>query len=128
MPEPMVPNQKASMSSSLTPAEPRASVVESTRSSSVPLCQCSPKGVHPMPTMATRSRIPLDAIASRSLLDSGRQRAGLPEVVVDVARGEQPPERHLHPISHLHLARVHVGHLALQPPALVEVHHHHDHG
>src|SRR5438128_6974354 len=113
----MVPSQKASTSSMPTPAELRASVVESTRSSSVPLSQCSPNGVQPIPTIATRSRIPLDAIASRSLLDGRRLRAGLPEIVVHVAGGERAPERHLHSISHLHLRGVGVGQLALQPPS-----------
>src|ERR1700722_639057 len=58
-PEPNVPSQKASMASMVTPAEPTHSTTASVRRSLTPLSHSSPKGVHPMPTMATRSRIPV---------------------------------------------------------------------
>src|SRR5215470_12095902 len=45
------------------PAEPSASLAASIRRSLAPLSQRSPNGVQPMPTIATRSRIPLLAIA-----------------------------------------------------------------
>ena len=61
-PEPMVPSQNASMSSSATPASARAADVESMSMSSVLLSQCSPNGVHPIPMMATWSRMPCDAM------------------------------------------------------------------
>jgi hypothetical protein len=62
-PEPIVPSQNASTSSSATPAEVSASVDASMSRSSVDLSQCSANGVHPMPTMATLSRIPCEAMA-----------------------------------------------------------------
>src|SRR6266480_2389618 len=98
MPEPIVPNQKASTSSLATPAESKAAVAESTSRSSAPLSQCSPNGVHPMPTMATRSRMPLDAVYRADLA-----------------------ERHLDPVADGDAPGVDVGHLAAEAAAAVEV-------
>ena len=53
MPDPIVPSQKASMSSSVTPADSSAAGTASTSRSSAALSQCSPNGVQPIPTMAT---------------------------------------------------------------------------
>ena len=50
------------MSSNVSPAEVSAAVVESTSRSSVDFPQCSPNGVHPIPMIVTRSRIPCEAI------------------------------------------------------------------
>ena len=77
---------------SSTPAEASASVAASISRSSAPLSQCSPNGVQPMPTMATRSLMPCEAMPSVLSAPDG---ARLPEVVVDAVGGEQAPERHL---------------------------------
>ena len=66
-PEPIVPSQNASMSSSEVPAAAAAAVADSTRRSSADLSQCSPNGVQPIPTMATLSLMPCDPIAHPSL-------------------------------------------------------------
>ena len=58
MPDCAVPSQYASMSSFVAPALPKVSVAASISSSSTPLSQCSVNLVHPMPTIATRSRKP----------------------------------------------------------------------
>ena len=58
-PEPIVPSQNASMSSSVTPADSIVSFAASVSRSSTPLSQRSPNGVQPIPTMATWSRMPL---------------------------------------------------------------------
>ena len=47
--------------------------------------------------------------------------AGLPEVVVDPVGGEQPAERHLHPVADLHVVGVDVGELDREAAAAVEV-------
>src|SRR5215212_4383001 len=108
-PEPMVPSQNASTSSRVTPADFSASWDESMRRSSVDLSQCSPKGVHPMPTMATWSRIPLLAM---SVAPFGRaQRPRFPEVVVDALGGVEAAERHLDPTADGDRARIDVGEL-----------------
>ena len=57
-PEPIVPSQNASTSSSVMPADFSAADDESISMSSVERSQCSPNVVQPMPTMATWSRIP----------------------------------------------------------------------
>jgi hypothetical protein len=57
-PEPIVPNQNASTSSSVMPALCSAADDDSMSMSSVLLSQCSPKAVQPMPTIATLSRMP----------------------------------------------------------------------
>src|SRR5256884_1340509 len=57
------------MSLTSMPADAVASLAASTRRSLTPLSQCSPKGVQPMPTIATRSRIPLLAITGLLDLD-----------------------------------------------------------
>src|SRR5262249_17424311 len=51
------------------PADWYASLAASTSRSSAPLSQCSPKGVQPMPTMATRSLMPLLAMRDPSRQD-----------------------------------------------------------
>src|SRR5687768_18117974 len=102
------------------PAEAYASYAASTSRSSGPLSQCSPKGVHPMPTIATRSLMPLLAIefslASRSAL-----RPRLPEVVMDTVRGEEAAERHLDLVADRDLVRLAVRHLPHQPATAFEV-------
>ena len=50
------------MSSRVMLADCMAVRVDSINRSSTDLSQCSPKVVHPMPTMATRSRMPLDVM------------------------------------------------------------------
>src|SRR3954451_21074289 len=76
--------------------EPRHSTKASRIRSSVELSQRSPNLVQPMPTTATRSAIPRLAI----LLRSGVHQMGLPEVVVDAARGEQPAKGEGNPGAH----------------------------
>ena len=63
-PDAIVPSQNASMSFSATPADAIVSVAASVSRSSTPLSQRSPNGVHPIPTIATRSRMPLLLISS----------------------------------------------------------------
>ena len=75
-----------------------------------------------MPTMATRSLMPFELT---TLLRSDR--AGLPEVVVDLIGGEQPAEGHLHPGAHLDVVDVAIGQLAREAAAAVEVEHGEDH-
>src|SRR5581483_5868418 len=115
-PLPIVPSQYASTWSGSTPAERYASPAASTSRSSGPLSQCSPNGVQPMPTIATRSLIPLLAMASPST-----PRTGLPKVVVDALRGEEAPERHLEVVPDRDLLRVDVGQLAREPPPALVV-------
>src|SRR3954462_4336664 len=103
----MVPNQYASTSSFVSPTDANASFVESMSRSSVDLSQCSPNGVHPIPTIATRSLIPCDAMSSP--LSLAPDRAGLPEVVVDPLRRRHPAERELDPLSDRDRVRVDVG-------------------
>src|SRR3954469_13968156 len=110
MPDIAVPSQYAAVLSLATPADANASFDASMRRSSAPLSQCSPNGVHPMPTIATRSRMPLDAM---SLLLSPK-RSGFPEVVVDAVGGEQPPERHLHTVADRDRLGVDIGELATE--------------
>src|ERR1051326_355161 len=116
MPDPIVPSQNASMSSLVRPADANASVVESMTRSSVLLSQCSPNGVHPIPTMATRSRMPREAMALRS-----SDRAGLPRVIVDPVDGRDAPEGHLQAVADRDLFGIGVGEFAAQPAAAVEV-------
>jgi len=61
-PEKSVPSQKASTASTGMPADFSASWEDSTSRSPTLLSQRSPKLVQPMPTIATRSRIPLLAM------------------------------------------------------------------
>src|SRR6185503_2448949 len=84
----------------------------STRRSSGPLSQCSPNGVQPMPTIATRSLIPLLAMVSPSA-----PRTGLPEVVVYTLRREQATEGHLQVVADRDLLRIDVGQVAGEPPS-----------
>ena len=62
-----MPSQKASTSSIEMPALATASDVESMSIDSVDRSQCSPNSVHPIPTMATRSRIPREPTGHISL-------------------------------------------------------------
>src|SRR5690348_11737507 len=94
--------------------------------SSADLSQCSPKGVQPMPTIATWSQIPLDAISARSFVRVA-DRPRLPEIVLHPADFVQPPERHLDAVADAHAAGVDVGQLALEAAAAVEVEHGYDH-
>src|SRR2546423_4402216 len=100
-----------------TPAEANASLEASTMRSSAPLSKRSPNWVHPMPTMATRSLMPLLAIAAP------QYRSGLPEVVVDAVGGEQTAERHLHSSADRQVVDLGVGELDGHPTATVEVDH-----
>src|SRR4051812_41188998 len=84
--------------------------------SSAPLSKRSPNWVHPMPTMATRSLIPLLAIAAAPQYGSC-----LPEIVVDAVGSEQTAERHLHAVTHRQVLDLGVGELDGQTPAPVEV-------
>src|SRR5262245_57972773 len=106
------------------PADAYASYAASTRRSSEPLSQCSPNFVQPMPTIATRSLMPLLAMSFAPSLSALRAR--LPEVVVDAVRGLHAAERHLDLVADLHLVGLAVGHLAEEAPAALEVEHHAD--
>src|SRR5207248_11448810 len=83
--------------------------------SSAPLSKRSPNWVQPMPTMATRSLMPLLAIAAP------QYRSGLPEVVVDAVGGEQTAERHLHSSADRQVVDLGVGELDGHTTATVEV-------
>src|SRR5205823_5202571 len=109
------------------PADRYASVAASTSRSSGPLSQCSPNGVQPMPTIATRSLMPLLAIVA-PLDRPSAPRTGLPEIVVDALRGEESPERHLQVIADLDVARVDVRELAREAPATLVVDDRRNHG
>src|SRR2546423_11391978 len=98
-----------------TPAEANASLEASTMRSSAPLSKRSPNWVHPIPTMATRSLMPLLAIAAP------QYGSCLPEVVVNAVGGEETPERHLHPIAHGEILHPGVGELDGEPTPAVEV-------
>src|SRR5262249_9433459 len=98
IPDWAVPSQNASRSLGTTPAPAHASLVASISRSSVPLSKCSAKRVQPMPTMATRSRIPCDAIRSDLL---AAHRTSLPEVVGDAVRNPESAERHLDPHAYV---------------------------
>src|ERR671912_1911941 len=114
MPDCAVPSQKASTSALPMPADANASPVASRSRSSMPLSQCSAKRVQPIPTIATRSRMPCDPM---SALLPGPERPGLPEVVVDPLGGEQPPEGHLDPVAEAHAGGLDVRELDRQGPA-----------
>src|ERR687898_2544218 len=120
MPDCAVPSQNASTSSLPMPADANASPVASRSRSSMPLSQCSAKRVQPIPTIATRSRMPCDAM---SALLPRPERPGLPEVVVDPFGGEQSPERHLDPVADAHAGGLDVRELDRQAPPPVEGHH-----
>ena len=69
-------------------ADRQASRAASTSNSFAPRSQCSPKRVQPIPTMATRSRIPLLAMGVRSPSDSILPpRACLPEIIPHAISG-----------------------------------------
>src|SRR6202050_1511391 len=120
----MVPSQKASRSWMDRPAETAASVAASVKRSSIPLSHSSPNRVHPMPMMATWSRIPLLAIAAPS---DRPGRTGLPEIVVHTLGRVDAPEGHDHPLADGQLVGPGVGELAAVAPAAVEIHDHPDH-
>src|SRR5258706_698479 len=109
----MVPSQKASTSSSLMPADCKAALDESISRSSVERFQCSPKVVHPIPTMATWSRIPRDAMST--LLVVRTDGPCFPEVIMHAVLCIQPAEGHLDAIADGDGVRVDVGELALEP-------------
>jgi hypothetical protein len=67
MPDWAVPSQYASTSSWVMPAAAKASFDASRARSSTPLSQASVKGVHPIPTMATRSLMPWLPIGQASV-------------------------------------------------------------
>src|ERR1700734_825532 len=93
------------MSFMSTPADATHSTAASVNRSSALLSHSSPKGVHPMPTIATRSRIPLLAMSAVLLLLRAGFRAplvvehgpGLPEVIMHALCRIEAPEGHLHP-------------------------------
>src|SRR3954469_16453477 len=120
MPDIAVPSQYASTSSLVTPADANVSSAASISRSSVPLFQCSPNGVHPIPTIATWSLIPWEAMCL-FLPDSAANGSRFPEVVVDVVGGEEPAEGHLDPVADREPVDVDVGELHRQPAAAVEV-------
>src|SRR5947207_14969968 len=91
------------------PADRYASVAASTRRSSGPLSQCSPKGVQPMPTIATRSLIPLLAM---TISFSSAPWARLPKVIVHSLRRKEAPEGHLQVVPDRHLRGIDVGQVA----------------
>ena len=119
------------MASMATSAEPTHSTAASVSRSLIPLSQSSPKGVHPIPTMATRSRIPVLVMTAVLLLrrsvppdPSGGvlgQRSSLPEVIVYTLGAVQPAEGHGHPGADGHRVGVDVGHLAPVAAPAVEV-------
>ena len=51
----------------------------------MPVSQCSPKWVQPMPTMATRSLMPCEPMSALRVFLAGKE-SSLPEVVVDAVR------------------------------------------
>src|SRR5262245_33655327 len=139
---PRLPSQNASIWSMARPAEASASCEASSARSPTPLSQCSPNWVQPMPTIATRSRIPLlDMSCLLALRFYGRgryawrararrlsaQRSRLPEVVVDAVGGVQTAERHLDAVADLDRLRIDVGELTREAAALIEVEHRHHH-
>src|SRR6185295_11751298 len=101
----------------------KASVAASTRRSSALLSQCSPKGVQPMPTLATLSRMPCDAMSLASCRVALSDGLCLPEVIVHPTGGEEPTEAHLDPVTDLHGGRIDVSELALEATSTVEVAH-----
>src|SRR5580692_3795845 len=121
----MVPSQKASMSWMDIPADEAAEVAASVRRSSMPWSQSSPNLVHPMPMMATWSRMPLLPMAGP--FARAHQRARLPEVIVHALRRVHPAEGHLHPIADRELRSVGIGELAAIAASAVEVDDHPDH-
>src|SRR5712692_2822455 len=124
MPEPIVPNKNASMSSRLTWADPKASVAASTKRSSALLSHRSPNGVQPIPTIVTWSRIPLDAMSVTLLARRGPDRSGFPEIVMHpVRRREEATERHLHAVANLDRTGVNVSEFAPEPATAVKVDH-----
>src|SRR5262249_30082188 len=108
MPQPLLPSQYAATSFLFLARLVKAPGAGSSRRSSALLSQCSPKGVQPMPTMATLSRMPCDAMSATSSYGTG-----LPEVIVHTFRREEATEAHLDPVTDLHGGGIHVGELAL---------------
>ena len=102
MPDPVVPSQNASMSSGgCRPTRgPARRVEQEVVDRPVPVLT---ERVQLMPTIATLSLMPRLAILISSA--SPRDRACLPEVVVDAARGRHPAEGHLDPVPHRDLVR-----------------------
>src|SRR5260370_12083955 len=95
IPDCTVPSQYASTSCLVTPADPNASAVAASSSSSTPLSQCSANRVQPMPPMATPSLIPCGPTSAVPLCVPFRavrvpHPTGLPEIITDAVRPEQP--------------------------------------
>src|SRR5690349_9515718 len=90
----LIPIQAAPISLVSIPASACASRNASTIRSSAPESQRSPNSVHPMPMMATRSRIPL--AMSRALLPRRRlpEVPAIPTLVVEVLDAKHHPQRH----------------------------------
>src|SRR5579875_1829004 len=95
------------------PAEAKAPLAASTKSSSAPLSQCSAKRVHPIPMMATRSFIPCDAMTAPPprRRASGPYRASFPEIVGDTVGSPQPPEGQLDAVADGEIGSVDIGEL-----------------
>src|SRR5690349_9161275 len=123
MPDIAVPSQYASTSSLVTPADLNASSDASMSKSSVPLFQCSPNGVQPMPTIATLSLMPCELMVEVPFAALVADRPGLPEVIVDLVGGEEAPERHLHSVTDLECVSVGVGEFDGKTTAAVPVDH-----
>src|SRR5438094_310916 len=79
------------MSTSVTPAEARVAVAASRSMSSVERSQCSPKGMQPIPTMHTRSRIPRDPIYASSVWVRRRGGRGVGAGPAGRLPGEETP-------------------------------------
>src|SRR4051794_35379187 len=91
------------------------------RRSSEPLSQCSPKLVQPMPTIATRSLIPLLAMTRAPSSVALAARPTLPKIVVDAARAVHSAKRHLDLVADRDFLGLAVGHLAQEAAAAVEI-------
>src|SRR5688572_6030554 len=89
------------------------------------LSECSPNFRQDMPTMATLSLMPWDAMSlsprSEPAVRSVADGAGLPEVVVDAVGRVEPAEGHLDAVADLDLVGLDVGELAGEATAAVEV-------
>src|SRR5436190_23108320 len=111
------------MSSLVRPADAKVSVAASSSRSSVERSHRSPNGVQPMPTMATRSQMPRDAISTLLGLccDARPDGTCLPEVVVDAARGDHTTEGHLHPVTDGDRGGIDIGELTPQATSTIEV-------
>src|SRR5215467_5713373 len=92
------------------PADWYASRAASTSRSSAPLSHCSPKGVQPMPTMATRSLMPL--LAMRVSFGSG---IAPPAVAMPPRRGSEASPVEGHHLAGSELDAVEAAHVDHRP-------------